>query len=77
MKLGDHKHSKVTELDFSGRFSFAQKRAKRSQNGLNMEFFINFSKLCHYFFLRLGDHKHSKVTELDFSGRFSFAQKMA
>ena len=32
---------KVTEPDFSGKFSFAQKRAKR------MDFFVNFSKLCH------------------------------
>ena len=41
MKLGEHKHSKVKEPDFSGRFSFAQKRGK---NGLNMDFFVNFSK---------------------------------
>ena len=62
MKLGDHKNSKVTELVLSGRLSFAQKRAKRAQNGLNMDFFVNFSKLCHYFFLiffmKLGYHKH-------------------
>ena len=39
-------------------------------NGLNMDFFANFSKLCHYVFsdffaLKLGDHKHSKVTQLE------------
>ena len=40
MKLGDNKHSKLTELDFSGRFSFAQKRAKSVKNALKMTFLI-------------------------------------
>ena len=57
---------KVTEPDFSEKFSFAQKREKRAQNGLNLDFFVNLSKLCHYcfliFFMKLGYHKHSKVT---------------
>ena len=34
MKLRDHKRRKVTEPDFSGKFSFSQKkRAKRVQKG--------------------------------------------
>ena len=78
MKLGDHKLSKVTELDFSGRFIICPKKGK---NGLNMDFFVNFSKLCYYFFLifflKLGYHKHSKVTEPYFSRKMSFSQKSA
>ena len=33
MKLRDHKCRKVTEPDFSGKFSFSQKWAKRAQKG--------------------------------------------
>ena len=29
MKLRDHKRRKVTELDFSGKFSFSQKMGKK------------------------------------------------
>ena len=47
MKLGDHKHSKVTELDFSGRFSFAQNKPKKGQKCPKNDIFGNFPKLCH------------------------------
>ena len=47
MKLEIRNMSKVTEPDFSEKFSFAQKMVKRAQNDLNMDFFTNFSKLCH------------------------------
>ena len=33
MKLEDHKRRKVTEPDFSGKFSFGQKWGKRPQKG--------------------------------------------
>ena len=55
MKLGDHKHSKVIELDFSGRLSFALKMAQNglkwtvsiiSQNGLKVKV-IYFSDILH------------------------------
>ena len=35
MKLRDHKCRKVTEPDFSGKFSFSQKWAKRAKKALN------------------------------------------
>ena len=47
VKLEIRNVRKVTKPDFSEKFSFAQKRAKRAQNGLNLDFFVNFSKLCH------------------------------
>ena len=65
MKLGDHKQSKVTELDFSGRFSFAQKRAKRVKNSLKITFLIisqnRAISFSDFFCMKLGYHKHSKV----------------
>ena len=33
MNLRDHKRRKVTQPDFSGKFSFSQKWAKRAQKG--------------------------------------------
>ena len=33
MKLGAHKHRKVTEPDFSGKLSFSKKWGKRAQKG--------------------------------------------
>ena len=79
MKLRDHKHSEVTKLDFSGRFPFAQKRAKRVKNALRMTFLIIYQNcvisFSDFLCMKLGYHKHSKVTQLDFSGRFSFAKK--
>ena len=49
MKLRDHKYSKLTESDFWGKFSLAQKWAKKSQNGANCPF------ACYYnIFLRIG-----------------------
>ena len=70
------------EPDVSEKFSFAKKRAKSAENGPNMDFFVNFSKLydlCFLiFFTKLGDQKHSKSYRAGFFlGRFSFAQKRA
>ena len=81
LKLGDHKHSKVTELDFSGRFSFARNGAKRVKNALKVTFLI-ISQNCaisfsDFFCMKLGYHKHSKVTEPYFPQKMLFAQKMA
>ena len=66
IKLGDRKHSKVTKLDFSGRFLFNQKRAKWPK----MDCFDNFSKWpkseSHFFLIfcmKLRVHKGSKVTD--------------
>ena len=58
MKLGDHKHSKVTELDFSGRFSFAQKGPKWPK----MDCFDNFS-LCSHNYVVNTKH-YSKVINI-------------
>ena len=47
MKLGFHKHSKVTEPVFSGNLWFPRIWAKMVQNELKMDFFDIFSKLSH------------------------------
>jgi len=47
MKLRDHKRRKVTEPDFSGKFSFSQKWAKRAQKGPKIGFLDFYAKLNH------------------------------
>jgi len=47
MKLGVHKGSKVTEPDFSGKFSFGPNWAKSAQNGPKMDIFNFFSESAH------------------------------
>ena len=44
MKLGDHKGRKVTEPDFSKKFSLCPKRAICAQNGLFSNLFEIFSE---------------------------------
>ena len=46
VKLGDHKHRKVTEPDFSGKFSFGQKWGKRPQKGPKKHKNRVFGLLC-------------------------------
>ena len=47
MKLGIRKGSKVTEPDYLGKLSFAQKWSKMAQNGPKMFFFKFCEKYNH------------------------------
>ena len=47
VKLGDHKHRKVTEPDFSEKFSLCPKWAICAQNGLFSNLFEIFSETAH------------------------------
>ena len=49
MKLRDHKYSKLTELNFFGKFLLAQKQAKKAQNG-PICVFVRYDSI----FLRIG-----------------------
>jgi hypothetical protein len=47
MKLGVHKGTKVTEPDFSGKFSFSEKWGKRAQKDPKIGFLDFCAKLSH------------------------------
>ena len=49
MKLEIRNMRKVTEPDFSEKFSLAQKKVKRAQNGLNMDFLISQNCVISFF----------------------------
>ena len=53
MKLGVHKCSKVTEPDFSGKFSISEKWGKMTQKGYKIGILDFGTKLSHYFLLEM------------------------
>ena len=82
MKLRDHNHSKLMELNFLGKFLFAWKRAKKGQNGLicvfvryDSNFFQDWLISFFIFCMKLRDNKYSKLTETNFLGKFLPVQK--
>ena len=79
MKLGDHKGRKVTEPDFSKKFSLCPKRAICAQNGLFSNLFEIFSEtaltIFQLFCTKLGDNMAFQLVQSAILGKCSFGPK--